>query len=320
MAFTTSALGLTIWNSEHDKYNYRQLADNWYKVEQHDHSPGKGNLIKTASIADKAITAAKIADGVISQSVQASSINTDAIVDAAVTRAKIANGSVDYSKLDKHSRMPIGTIIPWWHPTPTQETLDSLFGIQEGATTVSSWVLCDGSVLVSGTHDFGDDAFTVPDLQNKFILSASDTELPESTGGQNTASLAHTHTMAHTHQVPAHRHALADNCKTGSITHTHSNDHLFIQAAGPGKASSSNFVTKTGTKHRYAKADNVGNPLASGPQFFTVSGTAGVTSSTNGDAAFASGAASNSTTSSSLSTIDNRPSYIAITHIIKVKN
>ncbi len=61
MAFTTAKMGLKIWNLLTDLYDHTQIADNWAKVDYHDHSPGKGVQIPTDGIADGAITATKLA-------------------------------------------------------------------------------------------------------------------------------------------------------------------------------------------------------------------------------------------------------------------
>lgn len=173
MAFTTSALGLTIWNSASDKYNYQQLADNWLLVEGHDHTPGKGKLIQTDSIAPGAITSDKIASGVINSNIRAKSVSTDSLIDYSVTIDKIAPESVNYSRLHRHSRMPLGTVVPWFHPNPTEETLVNLFGVQDGGTTIPSWVICDGRTVEAGHHDFGQGTFSVPNLQNTFVMGAT---------------------------------------------------------------------------------------------------------------------------------------------------
>jgi hypothetical protein len=54
-------MGLRIWDALSDPYDHNQLADNWSKVDFHDHTPGRGVQIPTEGIADGAITSAKMA-------------------------------------------------------------------------------------------------------------------------------------------------------------------------------------------------------------------------------------------------------------------
>jgi hypothetical protein len=61
MAFTTAKMGLRVWNLLTDLYDHTQIADNWAKVDYHDHSAGKGVQIPTEGIADAAITSVKLA-------------------------------------------------------------------------------------------------------------------------------------------------------------------------------------------------------------------------------------------------------------------
>lgn len=61
MAFTSAKMGLRIWNLLTDLYDHSQLADNWAKLDYHDHSPGKGVQIPTEGIADGAVTGPKLA-------------------------------------------------------------------------------------------------------------------------------------------------------------------------------------------------------------------------------------------------------------------
>lgn len=53
-------MGLKVWNLLTDPYDHSELASNWAKVDQHDHSSGKGVQIPTGGIADGAISAAKV--------------------------------------------------------------------------------------------------------------------------------------------------------------------------------------------------------------------------------------------------------------------
>src|SRR5574338_700590 len=102
---TTPNLSLIAWNLPSDPYNSEELAENWFKVDQHDHTPGKGARIDTAAIEDQAITSAKIhptafpdrtiADGSITTAkLNDLAVTTGKINDSAVTSVKIANGTI----------------------------------------------------------------------------------------------------------------------------------------------------------------------------------------------------------------------------------
>lgn len=101
MAITSSNMGLRIWNLTTDPYDHAQLADNWAKVDEHDHSAGKGKQIPTGGIADGAITAAKIASGVIPSTftLDDGSVTTPKLADLAVTTPKLADNSVTSAKI-----------------------------------------------------------------------------------------------------------------------------------------------------------------------------------------------------------------------------
>jgi hypothetical protein len=61
---TSAKMGLRIWNLLLDPYDHEQLADNWAKVDAHDHSPGRGVLIPTEGVALEAISFPLIASSV----------------------------------------------------------------------------------------------------------------------------------------------------------------------------------------------------------------------------------------------------------------
>lgn len=63
MARTTSKMGLRVWDTLNDPYDHDQLADNWAKVDQHDHTSNRGVQIPTDGLADGAVSAAKLASG-----------------------------------------------------------------------------------------------------------------------------------------------------------------------------------------------------------------------------------------------------------------
>jgi hypothetical protein len=53
-------MGLRIWNQLSDLYNHDQLADNWSKLDLHDHTPGRGIRIPAEGINNEAIIGSKI--------------------------------------------------------------------------------------------------------------------------------------------------------------------------------------------------------------------------------------------------------------------
>src|SRR5262245_9696364 len=86
----TPNLNLTVWNLLTDPYDNSQLADNWARVDQHDHSPGKGVQIDGATgIVDGSITPAKLNSVFMTPS--DNSITTAKIGDSAVTADKLAD-------------------------------------------------------------------------------------------------------------------------------------------------------------------------------------------------------------------------------------
>lgn len=86
MATTTTNMALQSWDQVGDIYDHAQLAGNWSKVDQHDHTSGKGLQIPSGGIEDAAITAAKLASTPL--------IDTAQLVDSAVTTGKILNGTI----------------------------------------------------------------------------------------------------------------------------------------------------------------------------------------------------------------------------------
>lgn len=60
MALTTPKMGLRLWDQLQDRYDHDQQADNWSKVDFHDHTPGRGVQIPTEGLATGAVTVAKL--------------------------------------------------------------------------------------------------------------------------------------------------------------------------------------------------------------------------------------------------------------------
>jgi len=78
MALISPKMGLAIWNLVNDKFNHDQLADDFLKLDFHDHSPGRGQQIPTEGLLDGAVTAAKLAPG------------ANAVEDGSITTTKFA--------------------------------------------------------------------------------------------------------------------------------------------------------------------------------------------------------------------------------------
>lgn len=94
-------MGLAVWNSVTDAWNHEQLADNFRKLDEHDHASGKGVQIPTGGIKDGAITRAKLAPNTLV--IEDGSIDTRHLRDLSVTNAKLAFNAVTGSKIQDGS-------------------------------------------------------------------------------------------------------------------------------------------------------------------------------------------------------------------------
>jgi len=64
MAANTPNMGLATWNLLLDPYNFTQLATNWLRLDQHDHTGGRGVQIPMGGIAPGAVGPAQLASNV----------------------------------------------------------------------------------------------------------------------------------------------------------------------------------------------------------------------------------------------------------------
>lgn len=122
MAQLTPNMNLTVWNLPSDAYDYQQLADNFIKLDQHDHSgSGRGapidgstgikpgtigrnqlgpNSVTSTAIQKNAINSDSIATGaIIRDKVGLSQIYEEHIANGAISTNKLASGSVTQDKL-----------------------------------------------------------------------------------------------------------------------------------------------------------------------------------------------------------------------------
>lgn len=84
MAFVTPRMSLKVWNSTADAYSHEQLQDNFLKLDQHDHSQGRGTPIGGAGIKDGSIEARHIYPGTLGPVLITSELNA-AYIPAYVT-------------------------------------------------------------------------------------------------------------------------------------------------------------------------------------------------------------------------------------------
>ena len=234
---TTNRMQLKVWNDLDDQYNHTDLAANWQRIDDHDHTNSWGKQIPNGGIESNAISQDKIQDF---------AVGTNEIQDGAVTHGKLSSNAVDSSNIADGSVqgidigaqqigighmtlaalaaiLPLGTIIPWFRPAAN-------FDAGNGAGLApKGWAICDGSVVASVNHDWGTGGnVTIPDLRNRFILGAATsgtgtgvgTPPSESVNGTASTGGAHTRNMQHTHPVPSHFH-ISNPHTHGTVAHAH---------------------------------------------------------------------------------------------------
>jgi hypothetical protein len=123
---TTPYMGLAAWNSVTDEWNHEQLASNFRKLDEHDHSGGKGLQIPTGGIEDGAVTTSKLAPSALAIGDNAvdtrhikngavtapklgyKAVKTDNLEDLSVTSPKIQGGSVYSQHLGRATSRSVG--------------------------------------------------------------------------------------------------------------------------------------------------------------------------------------------------------------------
>jgi hypothetical protein len=96
MAMTTSFMGLRAWNQLLDDYDHDQLTDNWAKIDNHDHTPGRGVLLTTESIANASITLPQMASASLGLAAGAFLATTSTSALTANVEGKVAFTSKTY--------------------------------------------------------------------------------------------------------------------------------------------------------------------------------------------------------------------------------
>jgi hypothetical protein len=154
-------MGLRIWNLLLDPYDHEQLADNWAKVDAHDHSPGRGVLIPTEGIAFEAISYPLLASSVfpIAQAAPASTVT----IVAAEEKALEGGPSIEVSTAGEYE---IGLSLTGTINTTELTTLKGSVCVNGTPTyTLFNWASATKEALVTTTN------FERAELKEKDVLT-----------------------------------------------------------------------------------------------------------------------------------------------------
>lgn len=111
----TTNLSLRVWDGLMDNFNHVELAQNWDKIDAHDHTgDDKGLPIPQGGLAASAVDGPAIADGAVSTAklenaavtevkLNLSSVTTGRLANEAVTNAKLAPDAVTSAKVQNGS-------------------------------------------------------------------------------------------------------------------------------------------------------------------------------------------------------------------------
>lgn len=165
---------------------------------------------------------------------------SDASAENPVIPVASSNGKLSRTFIPKFSSdAQVGEVIDYWYPP------GGIFSVPPG------WNLCDGSVLGTGMHDFGEFAIKLPDLRDKFVVGANPSSVfgvesiatnsslgaPGIGGGKAThfdmVDLRHSHSVANHSHVATHRHSIASHYHY-LPTHTHKGGYSFWDRANIG--------------------------------------------------------------------------------------
>ncbi len=182
------------------------------------------------------------------------------------------------------STMPVGSVISWWRP-------DASTPLPSG-----EWMIADGSVVGDASSPFY--GSTLPDLRNKFVMGVTSEGIGQ-TGGSSTINLNHQHQVDnHSHTVPDHTHS------DGSLYANVSLEHglVYLKRFGSGYSATHSTTTANTTRENTHITDNSAD----------IGGSTGSWSGT-------SGASSPITTFSLSATAENRPDYVGLIYLVKIK-
>lgn len=324
--FITTNMGLTAWDLGSDPYDHAQLANNFAKIDQHDHTLADGVQVPGAGITDGAITSTKIAANAvipashigaatIPQSRMADdSIGPDQIQDNAVLTAHILAGAVTIDKLDP-TILPVGFTAMWYRA-------------DSSVLPPANWEIMDGRAWSTITNKLGAGGVqwntgNIPNMANKFPLGSAlagtgtGPSTPPAIGsvnGQHERDLSHTHiAQPHSHVVDAHAHTItSDGAHNHNFVGQAGNGDLFTRDVGiPRAEGTRQALYLPGHNSNSSLGSNVSTPMASVAAHShggaTAANTAGMSAVTETINSWASG------------NLDFRPAHVGLLFIMKVR-
>ena len=191
MSYSSTFMGLRIWDSLADRFNHSQLATNLNKLDAHDHTSSKGTQIPQDGLADSSISNSKIQD---------SSIGISKLTPAAIVAISSAS-------------MPTGTILPFVGASAPAGFLIADGSVINRTTYAALWnTLRNGTSSSPYGNGNGTTTFSLPDLRNRVAGGAASFAAPMgATAGADSISLNSSHLPSHTHSAtlsdPGHSHA-----------------------------------------------------------------------------------------------------------------
>ena len=252
MAFVSPRMSLKIWNAASDPYDHEQLADNWRKLDLHDHSQGRGTQIAGDGISEGYITTVHIYPGSIGPDALADgAIGTGKLEDGSVTTEKLADESVTLAKLAlavQQALVPVGSIVA-----------------TGCATAAAGYLLCDGSLVSRVTYEplfdaigtaygvgDGSTTFGLPDLRGRVPVGKDAAQAEFNVLGELDGAKTHSHTgsaPSHTHttSMPSHTH---DAGSYHTVNHGHAIGSLY--AAASASRGNDNYDTAAGVAEAFA--------------------------------------------------------------------
>lgn len=181
------------------------------------------------------------------------------------------------------SGIPVGSVISWWRPDANMPLPSD------------GWVIADGSVVTDSSSPLY--GTTLPDLRDKFVMGVSAAAIGQ-TGGTNTLNLSHQHQVdGHTHTIPNHAHSDGGLYAYVALE----DDRAYVIRSGPGFSSTNANYTSTSHTNTHITDSSA-----------DIGGITGYWSGTSGS--------SLPMTSSILSsTTENRPAYVGLVYLVKIK-